>query len=99
MTTDEAVEKGFLNLDENQAKEVLDGLFDIDDVENRLGAGMALFQSFVHEDKIDAVLDLAAIILDAYDELGYFEDEEDDDEHEHEHGHDHDHNHSHGKEN
>ena len=95
MTIEESVEKGFLNLEENQAKEILDTLFDIEDTENRLGAGMALFQTFVQEDKIDAVLDLAAIILDAYDELGYFEDEEDEEEHDHEHGHDH----NHGKDN
>ncbi|MBL0174256.1 MAG: hypothetical protein IPP94_03145 [Ignavibacteria bacterium] len=86
MTIEESVEKGFLNLEENQAKEILDTLFDIEDTENRLGAGMALFQTFVQEDKIDAVLDLAAIILDAYDELGYFEEEDEEHDHEHDNG-------------
>ena len=86
MTIEESVEKGFLNLEENQAKEILDTLFDSEDTENRLGAGMALFQTFVQEDKIDAVLDLAAIILDAYDELGYFEEEDEEHDHEHDNG-------------
>ena len=76
MTVEEAIQKGYLALTEEEAKQMLDTIFDIEDAEQRLGVAVQLLQSFVPDDKIDAVLDLNAIILDAYDELDYYEDEE-----------------------
>ncbi|MBI5646720.1 MAG: hypothetical protein HY962_07290 [Ignavibacteriae bacterium] len=75
MTIEEAVAKGFLNLGEEEVKQVLDSIFDMEDAEQRLGAAVQLLQTFVADDKIDAVLDLNALILDAYDELDYYEEE------------------------
>ena len=90
MTVEEAIQKGYLALTEEEAKEILDSIFDLEDAEQRLGAAVQLLQSFVPDDKIDAVLDLNAIILDAYDELDYYEEEEGDEEgedEEHKHPH------------
>jgi len=86
MTIQEATAKGFLNLTEDEAAEVLDTLFDNDDAEERLSGSQELFGTFLQEEKIGRVLDLSSIFLDAYDELGG------DDEDDHDHDHDHDHN-------
>jgi len=81
MTIQDAIQAGFLNLTEEQANATLDSLFDNDDTQARLDNGVELLRTFIPDDKIPYVLDLAAMILDANEEL------ESDHEGEHEHHH------------
>ncbi|HOJ05330.1 MAG TPA: hypothetical protein PK916_15125 [Bacteroidota bacterium] len=76
MNFDDAMKTGFLSLNEEEATKVLEEIFDNDDAEARLDAGVALLGTFVPEDKLEQVLDLAAIILDANEELDASEGEE-----------------------
>ncbi len=69
MTFEEAMQKGFLNLGEDEAAKVLEDLFDTDEAGARLDAGLALLGTFVPQDRVVAVLDLATIILDANEEI------------------------------
>lgn len=69
MTFEEAMQKGFLNISDEDAGTLLEELFDIDDAASRLDAGVALLGTFVPQEKVVAVLDLATIILDANEEL------------------------------
>ena len=69
MTFEEAMEKGYLNLEENEAEALLGELFDNDDAGARMDAGLALLGTFVPQEKAVQVLDLAAVILDAHEEL------------------------------
>jgi hypothetical protein len=85
MNIQDAIQTGFLNLNEEQTGAALDLLFDNDDAGTRLNEGVELLRTFVPEDKIPFVLDLVAIILDANEEL--------ESEHDHDHDHDHDHHH------
>lgn len=82
MTFEEAMEKGFLNIDKDAADTLLAQLFDEDDPSARLDAGLALLGTFVPKEKATMVLDLAQIIVDANEELefsggGYDVDEDD----------------------
>lgn len=90
MTIPEAIQNGFLNLNETQTDTVLDALFDIDDPQTRLDHGVDLLRTFIPEDKILHVLDLVNLVLDANDEM----DTGADDDHDH-HGHGHHHGHDH----
>lgn len=84
MTLNDAVQNGFLSLSEDDATEILDGLFDIEDPQERFDQGMLLLKTVIEESKIPAVVDLVAILLDASEELGSdddLEDEEDDHQH------------------
>ncbi len=76
MNFDDAMKTGFLSLNEEEATKVLEEIFDNDDAEARLDAGVALLGTFVPEDKLEQVLDLAAIILDANEELDASEGDE-----------------------
>ena len=76
----QALEKGFLNLSEEEAGKVIDELFDTDNTGERFDGGLALLMTFVPEEKLAQVLDLAAIVLDAHEELEYSGEE-----HSHEH--------------
>ena len=82
MTFDEAMKKGFLNLTTDEADKLLGELFDEDDAPARLDAGLALLGTFVSNDKITMVLDLAQVIIDANEEIefagGQYEEEDDD---------------------
>lgn len=81
MTFEQAMEKGYLNLTEDEADKLLGSLFDEDDPTARLDAGLALLGTFVPREKAVMVLDLANIILDANEEIefsGGFEDDVDD---------------------
>lgn len=69
MTFEEAMEKGYLNLEEDEAEQLLGELFDNDDAGARMDAGLALLGTFVPQEKSVHVLDLAAVILDAHEEL------------------------------
>ena len=69
MTFEEAMEKGYLNIDENEAEKLIGQLFDNDEPGARLDAGIALLGTFVPQEKLVQVLDLAAVILDAHEEL------------------------------
>lgn len=69
MTFEEAMQKGYLKLEENEAEQLLGELFDNDDAGARLDAGLALLGTFVPQEKAVQVLDLAAVILDAHEEL------------------------------
>jgi hypothetical protein len=69
MTLDEAVTAGFLNLSEEDSNHMLDSLFDTDDAQQRLNDGVRLLLTFLPEEKLPYVLDLAAIVLDADEEL------------------------------
>jgi hypothetical protein len=93
MDFDQAMEKGFLNLSEEESNELLDQLFDNEDVGARYDAGLALLMTFVKEEKVAHVLDLCNIVLEAYEALD-MDGEEDEDEGEDE-GEEHDHDHKH----
>jgi hypothetical protein len=80
MTIQDATAKGFLNLSEEEANTVLETLFDNDDTQQRLEDGLTLLLTVVPEDKAGFVLDLAGIILDAYDELDEGEEGEEEEE-------------------
>jgi len=69
MTFEEAMQKGFLNISDEDAGKVLQDLFDNDDAGARLDAGVALLGTFVPQEKVVAVLDLATIIIDANEEM------------------------------
>jgi len=73
MTFDDAMRTGFLNLSDEEATKVLEDIFDNDDAGARLDAGVALFGTFIPQDKLEQVLDLAAIVLDANEELDAYE--------------------------
>ena len=75
MHFDDAMKTGFLNLSEEEATKVLEGIFDNDDAEARLDAGVALLGTFVPSEKLEQVIDLVAIILDANEEPDSFEGE------------------------
>ncbi|MBN1447241.1 MAG: hypothetical protein JXA28_04865 [Bacteroidetes bacterium] len=78
MTFDEAMKKGYLNIDENEAEKLIGELFDNDDPGARMDAGIALLGTFIPQEKLVQVLDLASVILDAHEELEmYGEDGED----------------------
>lgn len=79
MNIEEAIDKGFLNIEEEQASSVIDDLFDTEDAQTRLEQGIELMRTFVPDEKIPYVLDLSALILDANEEL------EGDQEEEHQH--------------
>jgi hypothetical protein len=81
MTIQEAIQAGFLNLSEEQTGAVLDALFDNDDAQVRLDNGVELLNTFIPEEKIPFVLDLAALIIDAHEEL----EAEQEGEHDHTH--------------
>ncbi len=78
MHFDDALKTGFLKISEEEATKVLEAIFDNDDPEARLDAGVALLGTFVPQDKLEQVIDLAAIILDANEELDSFEGEDED---------------------
>jgi hypothetical protein len=83
MHFDDAMKTGFLKISEEEATKVLEAIFDNDDAEARLDAGVALLGTFVPQDKLEQVIDLVAIILDANEELDSLEGgegEEEDDE-------------------
>ncbi|GEM_PF-1377157 len=80
MTLEEALKKGYLNLSDDEAREVLDAIFDQDEPETRLGQALSLMQTFIADDKIDAVLHLSALILDAETDMEEYDDENDEDE-------------------
>lgn len=69
MTIDEAVTAGFLTLGEEDGNAILDALFDNDDAQQRLNDGVRLLLTFLPEDKLPYVLDLASIVIDADEEL------------------------------
>lgn len=71
MTFEEAMQKGFLNIDKDEADKLLADLFDEDDATARLDAGLALLGTFVPKEKATMVLDLAQIIVDANEELEF----------------------------
>ncbi|MFZ1729324.1 MAG: hypothetical protein WBQ23_10900 [Bacteroidota bacterium] len=71
MTFEEAMKKGFLNISEDDADQLLGDLFDDDDPTVRLDSGLALIGTFVPHDKIAAVLDLAQVIIDANEEIEF----------------------------
>jgi hypothetical protein len=73
MTTDEAVKKGFLALTDDEASQLLETLFDTEDAQQRLDDGFRLLLTFIPEDKIPSVMDLATIVLDAEEELASYE--------------------------
>ena len=74
MTFEEAMQKGFLNITGDEAEQVLGSLFDTDDAGARLDAGVALLGTFVPQDKLVSVLDLASVILDANEEMELYGD-------------------------
>ncbi len=76
MHFDDAIKTGFLNISEEEATKVLENIFDNDDAEARLDAGVALLGTFVPQDKLEQVIDLVAIILDANEELDSLEGDE-----------------------
>ncbi|PLX33204.1 MAG: hypothetical protein C0600_00890 [Ignavibacteria bacterium] len=69
MTFDEAMEKGFLNIEPGDADKVLEEIFDNDDPAARMDACLALLGTFVPREKAIQVLDLVSIIIDANEEL------------------------------
>ncbi|MBR9974469.1 MAG: hypothetical protein KFF77_02720 [Bacteroidetes bacterium] len=71
MSFEEAMEKGFLNIETDDADALLAHLFDEDDASARLDAGLALLGTFVSKERITIVLDLAQIIIDANEELEF----------------------------
>lgn len=71
MTFEDAMQKGFLNIDKKDADALLAQLFDEDDAAARLDAGLALLGTFVPKEKATMVLDLAQIIVDANEELEF----------------------------
>jgi hypothetical protein len=76
----QAVEKGFMNLSEKEMDEVLGNLFNDEDPQSALDRSLELLLTFVPEEKVDAVLDLAYIIHESYYELGKFDEEVDEEE-------------------
>ena len=52
----QALEKGFLNLSEEEAGKVIDELFDTDNTGERFDGGLALLMTFVPEEKLAQVL-------------------------------------------
>lgn len=89
MNIEKALAKGYLELSDEEADKVLNELFEMEDPNNRFDAGLGLLLTFIPEDKAGAVLDLASIVSDTYEEL------EESGEADHDHDHDHDHNHDH----
>jgi HEAT repeat protein len=77
MTFDEAMQKGFLNISDEEATNILEELFDTEDAGARLDAGLALMGTFVPKECVVAVIDLANIILDANEELELYNADED----------------------
>ncbi len=71
MKFEDAMKKGFLNITENEADKLLGDLFDDDDPSVRLDAGLALLGTFVPQEKVGMVLDLAQVIIDANEELEF----------------------------
>lgn len=69
MTFEEAMEKGFLNVEPDAAEKLLEEIFDNDDPAARMDACLALLGTFVPREKAIQVLDLASIILDANEEM------------------------------
>ena len=52
MNIEEAIDKGFLNIEEEQASSVIDDLFDTEDAQTRLEQGIELMRTFVPDEKI-----------------------------------------------
>ncbi len=85
MTLDDAINKGFLTLSEDDASDLLDSLYDIEDPQEQFDKCMALLKTVVEESKIPSLVDLVAIVLQASDEIYGDEEFEDEDEDEHHH--------------
>lgn len=71
MNFDEAMQKGFLNITEEDADKLLGDLFDDDDPTVRLDSGIALLGTFVPREKLAIVLDLVSVIIDANEEIEF----------------------------
>ena len=82
MDYNQATEKGFMNLSEKELDEVLGDLFNEEDPQIALDNGLSLLLTFIPEEKVDAVLDLAYVIHEAYYDLGKFDEEMDEQEEE-----------------
>jgi len=80
----QAVAKGFMNLSEKELDEILGELFNEEDPQSALDRSLELLLTFIPEEKVDAVLDLAYIIHESYYELGKFDEEDEDEEGEYE---------------
>ena len=83
MDIQDAIKKGFLNISDDDAANVLDALYDIENPEERLDYGLELLKTFVPEAGLDRSLDLADIILDANDEIEFDKETESGDGEEH----------------
>lgn len=79
MTFEQAMEKGYLNLTEEEAEKIIAALFDEDDPGARLDASVALLGTFIPQEKMVMVLDLANVVLDANEEIEFTGGFEDDD--------------------
>lgn len=69
MKLETALEKGYLNVTDEDAGLLLETVYNLEHPQQRLEAGLLLFSTFVPEEKLGMVLDLASIVIEAYDEM------------------------------
>ncbi len=91
MTIQDAITKGFLQLNEDEIEQVLNDLFDSEDPEIRFEQGLELMKTAIPEQFVGPFIDLANIIIEANDELDEGEEDEEDEEGDEHEGHDHQH--------
>ena len=76
MEFESAIEKGFLNLTDEECDTLLQNIYEIENPETRLTKGLMILGSFIPEKKIVNVLNLTTVILDANDQLEELQSEE-----------------------